>query len=927
MPCLRRMLRSLPLVILTISGIFVETIECKTIQAAEKPASKHSAPFVAGFERFHTAENKAASGRLLLGELNCTSCHQADNELKSQLAMKQAPILDGIGSRVSVSFLRKFLANPHAVKPGTTMPQMFNGLSADEKKSQVEALVHFLASTGRFHHSPPNLAAAGSGLSTFRSVGCVACHGPLDGKTNTNVVPLGDPSKKYNMSSLVSFLRDPLKTRPSGRMPSLNLTPQEATAIASHFLRDIKVPTNLIFKYYEGNWNKLPDFSKLKPRTSGGVTGFDLRVARRKNNFGIRYEGFLQIEKPGEYTFFLGSDDGSKLMIDGKTVVINDGIHPYTQKTGKVRLEKGPHPLTVDFFQGGGEWILKVQIQGPGVSRRDVASLVTSTKVPPRPEPGFQVDSSLAKRGRQLFSSVGCASCHQLNENGKRIPSLLVAKPLNQLDGMKGGCLTTSPSHGSKNPAFSLNAAQRSAILAAISTPIKKQTIQETIAQTMKTLNCYACHSRGKQGGPTRELNPLFQTTIKEMGDEGRVPPPLDGVGDKLTDTWLKHVLANGANDRPYMLTRMPKFGTQNAGHLEQAFIKVDRKTAANIPKVKTSPLRLKAAGRFMVGEKAFACIKCHTFGKYKATGIQSLDLTKLTQRIRQDWFHRYMVKPIRYRPGTRMPTPFPGGISTLDTVLDGTPPTQLVAIWTYLKDGEKARIPQGLIRGKIELVPKTEPIIYRNFIQGVSPRGIGVGYPGGFNLAFDADRLVLGLLWHGSFIDAAKHWIGRGPGFQTPLGDHLLTLPRDVPFAVLPKIDAPWPTKSARELGYRFRGYRLNQKRQPIFRYQAGEISIEDFPEPVKGQIDPSLKRTLTLTQTNETPNGSALLFRAAVGKTIKPHKQGWYRVDENFNVRVTPSSSSTQPILRKINGQMELLIPVIFKNGKAILVQEIVW
>ena len=61
------------------------------------------------------------------------------------------------------------------------------------------------------------------------------------------------------------------------------------------------------------------------------------------------------------------------------------------------------------------------------------------------------------------------------------------------------------------------------------------------------------------------------------MGDEGRIPPLLDGVGDKLNDNWIKHVLDNGANDRPYMLTRMPKFGTANVGHLVKDFATADR--------------------------------------------------------------------------------------------------------------------------------------------------------------------------------------------------------------------------------------------------------------------------------------------------------------------------------------------------------------
>ena len=52
------------------------------------------------------------------------------------------------------------------------------------------------------------------------------------------------------------------------------------------------------------------------------------------------------------------------------------------------------------------------------------------------------------------------------------------------------------------------------------------------------------------------------------MGDEGRVPPPLDGVGAKLNPDYFKQILDKGAHDRPYMHTRMPGFGTANVGQL-----------------------------------------------------------------------------------------------------------------------------------------------------------------------------------------------------------------------------------------------------------------------------------------------------------------------------------------------------------------------
>src|SRR5687768_18058166 len=86
--------------------------------AALSAAEAH--PRVAPFARFYAdaGSDTVAGGQLLLGELNCTSCHQADASLAAQIVTKPAPILDTVGSRVRPQYLLKFLADPQATKPG-----------------------------------------------------------------------------------------------------------------------------------------------------------------------------------------------------------------------------------------------------------------------------------------------------------------------------------------------------------------------------------------------------------------------------------------------------------------------------------------------------------------------------------------------------------------------------------------------------------------------------------------------------------------------------------------------------------------------------------------------------------------------------------------------------------------------------------------
>jgi hypothetical protein len=65
-----------------------------------------------------------------------------------------------------------------------------------------------------------------------------------------------------------------------------------------------------------------------------------------------RYTGTFQVENEGEYKFRLVSDDGSRLFIDGKKIIDDDGVHPAQSASGSVSLGRGAHQIEVDYFQG-----------------------------------------------------------------------------------------------------------------------------------------------------------------------------------------------------------------------------------------------------------------------------------------------------------------------------------------------------------------------------------------------------------------------------------------------------------------------------------------------------------------------------------------------------------------------------------------------
>ncbi len=80
----------------------------------------------------------------------------------------------------------------------------------------------------------------------------------------------------------------------------------------------------------------------------GGIPG----VTHSSLWFGIDYYGKFYVTKPGEYSFELQSDDGSRLEIDNRLLIDLDGAHPVAQQTATTTLSTGWHSVHVPYFQG-----------------------------------------------------------------------------------------------------------------------------------------------------------------------------------------------------------------------------------------------------------------------------------------------------------------------------------------------------------------------------------------------------------------------------------------------------------------------------------------------------------------------------------------------------------------------------------------------
>lgn len=129
----------------------------------------------------------------------------------------------------------------------------------------------------------------------------------------------------------------------------------------------------LRYAYYEGSWKELPDFATLNSAKSGTTSGIDLRLVKgREDGWGVAYRGYLEVPADGLYTFFVDSDDGSKLFVGDTLLVSNDGTHGAIERSGDVLLKAGKHAVALLYFEDIGDERLALSYRGPGIAKQEV---------------------------------------------------------------------------------------------------------------------------------------------------------------------------------------------------------------------------------------------------------------------------------------------------------------------------------------------------------------------------------------------------------------------------------------------------------------------------------------------------------------------------------------------------------------------------
>jgi hypothetical protein len=130
----------------------------------------------------------------------------------------------------------------------------------------------------------------------------------------------------------------------------------------------------LAFEYFEGRFDKLPDFSTLTATKTGAAGRPDVAAAADNDEFALRFKGSIRVPKTGVYVFYLGSDDGSRLSVAGREIIVNDGVHGLNEEKAEIALSAGWHPFELVYFQRNGGMGLVLSWRGPGIAKTPVPS-------------------------------------------------------------------------------------------------------------------------------------------------------------------------------------------------------------------------------------------------------------------------------------------------------------------------------------------------------------------------------------------------------------------------------------------------------------------------------------------------------------------------------------------------------------------------
>ena len=116
-------------------------------------------------------------------------------------------------------------------------------------------------------------------------------------------------------------------------------------------------------------------------------------------DFAARWTGELVAEYTGFYSFFVTSDDGIRLFVDGEILIDDWRAHSVEEVSAGVFLSAGSHVLTLEWFDNAGEAVCRLEWKPPFGSREVMPGSVM--------RPFLDCDDDLQLDGCQIAADPG----------------------------------------------------------------------------------------------------------------------------------------------------------------------------------------------------------------------------------------------------------------------------------------------------------------------------------------------------------------------------------------------------------------------------------------------------------------------------------------------------------------------------------------
>ena len=162
-----------------------------------------------------------------------------------------------------------------------------------------------------------------------------------------------------------------------GKKPVSDITEQKFERVTPAQSVDIlRTTAGLKVSYYEGDWDKVPDFSSMSAKETYITQLVNNKERKGNERYGLVLQGFLLIPEAEVYNFYLSSDDGSKMYLDNVLLIDNDGLHGMVEKKGTASLAPGYHSLRIEFFEKTGDDDLQLKIESLKLKKQEAGQRV-----------------------------------------------------------------------------------------------------------------------------------------------------------------------------------------------------------------------------------------------------------------------------------------------------------------------------------------------------------------------------------------------------------------------------------------------------------------------------------------------------------------------------------------------------------------------